>query len=432
MALGTTRLLIAKKFAHQPFTVRERYGPVEVVSTDLEAPSLTSEEILKQLEPEENLVLVLPGDLVIDPRALRALVRCGANSTLIDSAVPTSQAESSELLEPLELLEPSTTATATAGSFLCGPTLLDRNWLESHEGPLWPLLPAAIADGSVSTCDLATISTYAPELRKHLRPYCYRVRGENQCAENGRRAEQSSSAPNMDMAKQLLLDSTQKGALDIPAHFHAPIEKFAAWRLADTAVTPNQITGLTTLLAWIATWQFAVGNLLVGIGIALAVGVLDGVDGKLARLRIETSKVGELEHWLDFLYEWSWWVALAYHFSTSGALPNAWGFLGILAVAEVVDGLMKLSIIRTFGRTIDEMSSFDRSVRLVGGRRNIYVWILASWIIGGRPEFGFMVIPWLEAGTALIHAIRAPWLILTRRNMPLSTELETSKLEASQ
>jgi Phosphatidylglycerophosphate synthase len=41
----------------------------------------------------------------------------------------------------------------------------------------------------------------------------------------------------------------------------------------------------------------------VGIGLALIVGVLDGLDGKLARLKLETSKAGKLEHLFDALFE---------------------------------------------------------------------------------------------------------------------------------
>ena len=53
--------------------------------------------------------------------------------------------------------------------------------------------------------------------------------------------------------------------------------------------------------------------------------------------------------------------------------------------AEAVAGLAKLSVLRSCGRTIDEIGHFNRIVRLVGGRRNIYVWMFALGILFGIP-----------------------------------------------
>ena len=63
---------------------------------------------------------------------------------------------------------------------------------------------------------------------------------------------------------------------------------------------------------------FASGHLWWGRVLALLVGVLDGVDGKLARTKFETTESGKSEHSLDYLIELSWWTALAYHFHESG------------------------------------------------------------------------------------------------------------------
>jgi phosphatidylglycerophosphate synthase len=144
------------------------------------------------------------------------------------------------------------------------------------------------------------------------------------------------------------------------------------------------------------------------------VGVLDGVDGKLARLRLEFSEFGELEHWLDFLYEWSWWAALAYFFANSELLPNAWLYFGLLALFELVDGAAKLLNIRCFGRLIDEMSPIEGFVRIFGGRRNIYIWLMVIGTLMGKPESAYKLLPIWQGCTALLHWIRLPWLFATR------------------
>ena len=49
----------------------------------------------------------------------------------------------------------------------------------------------------------------------------------------------------------------------------------------------------------------------------------------------------------------------------------------LLLVAEGIYGFAKRSVNFTIGKLIDELKAFERFVRLVGGRRNIYGWILA-------------------------------------------------------
>ena len=48
----------------------------------------------------------------------------------------------------------------------------------------------------------------------------------------------------------------------------------------------------------------------------------------------------------------------------------------LLLVAEGIYGFAKGSVNFTIGKLIDELKAFERFVRLVGGRRNIYVWLL--------------------------------------------------------
>src|SRR5262245_66538989 len=105
--------------------------------------------------------------------------------------------------------------------------------------------------------------------------------------------------------------------------------------------------------------------------------VLNELDCKQARVKLETSNAGKLEHFFDALFENSWWLALAWHLSVSGELPDAFAYLGLLIGAEVLNALARASIVRYYGKSISELGSFDRILRLHGGRRSIYVWHLA-------------------------------------------------------
>jgi hypothetical protein len=61
--------------------------------------------------------------------------------------------------------------------------------------------------------------------------------------------------------------------------------------------------------------------------------------------------------------------------------PTPFSYLGLLIGAEVLNALARASIVRYYGKSISELGRFDRIFRLVGGRRNIYVWILALGLI---------------------------------------------------
>jgi hypothetical protein len=65
----------------------------------------------------------------------------------------------------------------------------------------------------------------------------------------------------------------------------------------------------------------------------------------------------------------------SWHFQVSSQMPRA------LGLASVTCGsrhrrFAKGSVNFTIGKLIDELKAFERFVRLVGGRRNIYVWLL--------------------------------------------------------
>ncbi len=92
----------------------------------------------------------------------------------------------------------------------------------------------------------------------------------------------------------------------------------------------------------------------------------------------------------------------------SGFRANCHGpsVLLLLLVAEGIDGFAKGSVNFTIGKLIDELKAFERFVRLVGGPRNIYVWILALGLILGTVAGAFKLIAWWEAVTAAVHLAR--------------------------
>jgi phosphatidylglycerophosphate synthase len=329
----------------------------------------------------------LRGDTVFDDRLLRTLATQKKQTALVDSGV-------APLLRRLVASVPK----SIRGKF-CGALILHSDWARTQNGPLEEILRNALPQQDFAVLDVAAQPLYSVTMRRGMRPFWFPV----------------PSPANQKLAERLLVNSAQKGALDFPAWVHAPIENFLVSHLCKTSITPNQLTLFCNIVAWTATILFATGRLISGTALALIVGVLDGLDGKLARIKVETSKSGKLEHWLDGLFEISWWTALAYHFRISGELPQAFYYLFLLLAAEAVDAIAKGSILLTYRKLIDELGPFDRAVRFVGGRRNVYVWILAVGILLGVPAKAFITIAWWEVVTAAVHVPRAAWALWSFR-----------------
>lgn len=248
------------------------------------------------------------------------------------------------------------------------------------------------------------VPTYVSRLRRHLRPY-WRVL----CTTEDRaRAERS------------ILDSAQKGVLDFPARFFHPIpENFLVRWAARTPVTPNQITVFTGLVAFVATYLFAAREFGWGLAIAFLVNVLDGVDGKLARVRLQESRYGDrLDHLLDVTFEFSWYVALGWGvMRATGQRTALWAGLGLVAVMAASRGVSGLYKWIT-GRQIHDHRAFDRAFRLVAGRRNIYTVMFVFGLAAGRLEEALYAGFGWGVATLTVYVVRTV-VALGARSKPL-------------
>jgi phosphatidylglycerophosphate synthase/GTP:adenosylcobinamide-phosphate guanylyltransferase len=211
------------------------------------------------------------------------------------------------------------------------------------------------------------------------------------------------TARDADEACGILLDYVQRRTLELPAQYFDPFFENPLIRcLAPTAITANQVTFATTLLGFAVAALYYTGWLRFGVLLAILVEILDGVDGKLARITRTTSKVGEYEHILDFFYENSWWLALGQFLSAKGS-PFAWIGALLLVAFDLADNIVYSIADVKWGRSVDNASPFLSRFRAVAGRRNIYSWMLLPGILVGRPlPFFYAVVVWSGA-TATIH-----------------------------
>ncbi len=242
------------------------------------------------------------------------------------------------------------------------------------------------------TIDVRDLPTYSRELRRSL-PLLWQ--------------EIDASTDRVALIR-LLVDASGKGHQDLPAMvINAPIEKALVRHLAPTRITPNQLTALCNVLAYGVAALLASGHLLLGALGGLIVGVVDGLDGRQARVQIRTSEVGRLEHLFDKIYELLWMVALAHALSKAYPDLHAWRGLSAWSVAYVLDSAAYDVVKWRTGTNLDESSRIDAAIRLVAGRRNVYTCMLLTGVLAGRPDLAWIAIVGWAMATAVVHGVRA-------------------------
>jgi phosphatidylglycerophosphate synthase len=278
----------------------------------------------------------------------------------------------------------------------CGPAWVTREFLFalSPAAPFFEELKNKIDNRKIDTVDAAAEDDYIITMRRRVRPVCFPAPPEQ----------------NRRLAERIILDSAQKGTLDLPAYFHAPIETGIISLLCKTRITPNQITIAGFIIGCGATVAFAAGRVGLGILAALIFGIVDGLDGKQSRVKIEMTERGKWEHHLDYLIENSWWAVIAFHLWRSSQFPNVFYFFTMLIGSHLLDEFAKRRAKMAKGRLLDDVTPFDRAFRLIAARRNVYVWILAcGFLLDAFPQSYAVICGW-AAFSAAVHLMRSIWI----------------------
>ena len=183
------------------------------------------------------------------------------------------------------------------------------------------------------------------------------------------------------------------------SYVNKPLEDLLVYLFAKLGfISADHITIMANVLAFYAVYLILTGRWDTGLVVMLIVTILDGVDGKLARLKGTPTKIGKLEHSLDFLYEQAWYVSLILIAYTSS--NNIW-VLGAGLAWLVADGYVRhvynLGWI-VVGFPLKNWGRIGRLVTIIDGRRNVYVWYAAiSYVITG----GFTLSIYLSLAHAL-------------------------------
>ncbi len=301
----------------------------------------------------------------------------------------------------------------TFGHAPAGLARLSKDCLEGLEGvvafSLTELIETAVAENRLPAYDLSQFDTYMDNLRRRVPPYAIRVEDEVTYRE----------------AETILKRTVQKGVLEVVGKFiHPPLEFGAVRLIAEKPITPNQITIVWVLLALSVIPLYLTGHLLLGTIFAALVGILDGVDGKLARLTLRFSEAGDkLDHISGTINDALWYMALGWYFSGGNlhSRPAMFAFLllGSYLIHRIVPGLFR----GFYAREIYDYEKIDEFARLIGARVNNNVWVFLIGILLGKARESFYVISVWMAITALWFIVRFAWVSYQHRGVEKQFEL---------
>jgi len=383
-------------------TCRGRRAQIEAAVTD--GRRLGMRVSYREMDGEEGLplgelaaleedLLLIDAHYLVEERILSALRQRGRPALAYDSSSLWMEGVS------VTVREGQVTSLGAEGGdgFFAGALFLSHQVLadlatSDLSGPPLAQLQGLAAHLQLEGVDINKLDAYVAEVRRQARLFWCRM----------------ASQEDVRQCKQALLAHAQKHTLDVVAwYINRPLEDWVIRRVADWPITPNQMSAVVSLVACVATGLFLSGWLLPGSLLTLIVNVLDGVDGKLARVKGLTTRLGYLEHSLDQLYEQSWYVAFSWAiFLRRG---DTWPLvLGLCALLfDSFARHISMQFRQVMGISLADYAPFDRLFRRFDGRRNIYTYYMLLGIIFRRPLHALMAMALHAAVTAIVYLLRA-------------------------
>jgi phosphatidylglycerophosphate synthase len=208
------------------------------------------------------------------------------------------------------------------------------------------------------------------------------------------------------VAERSLYAALRKGVdLDgfVAYHLLRPLARGLTRLLIGTRVTPNQVTLAALALGLIAAGAAAAGHFVAAGLLYWAGGLVDCVDGEIARLRLEGSRAGE---WLDSLADEA--ATFALMAGVGSALSGPFAALAVVGVVSGAASVGKLySDLNRLGLPIDTAQYpwfFARSAVRAGFlaravyaasflfKRDAYSTLVSLCLVAGVPRVAFLLL----------------------------------------
>lgn len=200
-----------------------------------------------------------------------------------------------------------------------------------------------------------------------------------------------------------LFAASYKGVTDAVTKYVWPRPARAVTRwCVRLGLSPNAVTLASLVLAVAALVLFQDGWLWSGLACAWGMTFLDTVDGKLARVTLTASRLGDaLDHGLDLIHPplwwWAWWA---------GAGGGDVGALAVVVAGYIALRAEEGLFLWRFGMELHVWHRFDSAFRLVTARRNPILVILTVALAAGMPAMGMQVVAGWTLVSLVVHGVR--------------------------
>ena len=274
------------------------------------------------------------------------------------------------------------------------PDLIDA--IPADAPDLRSVADALSATGRIAPVDEALFPAYVNKLRRSLPYWIYAV---------------NDAATRKRLERQMFWDN-YKGSTDLLTRYVFPpiVWPMTRW-CTRWGIHPNVVTAISIVLTVLAVPLFARGDFFLGFLCAYGMAVLDSVDGKIARVTLTDSAIGNiLDHGVDQVHPPFWYFAWAWGLgarSMQDPLYMAAVWLIVFYLGDrIVLGIAK----HRLGFALHAATRLDSQVRSFIARRNITMTIMALALLVGAGPAGFYVVAAWQGLTFAWHSMRTLWL----------------------
>ena len=214
---------------------------------------------------------------------------------------------------------------------------------------------------------------------------------------------------NVRAVEKRLFQGSYKGVTDLVTKYVWPTPARIVTRWCALAgITPNQVTMASLALVFVAMYLFWTGHFGWGLAAAWVMTFLDTVDGKLARVTLNSSPFGNIfDHGIDLIHPpfwwWAWWVGLN-HLGTPA--PFATETLWVILAGYWLQRGEEWIFLRLFGFHVHAWRPFDSFFRLITARRNPNLLLLTGACFFGRPDVGMLLVAAWTAISLVVHLVQ--------------------------
>lgn len=325
-------------------------------------------------------VLVLDGHAETDPRLIAFLAGTEGGLAAIDGE-----------------------GAGRAAAFVLRPELADH--IERQAASLTEIAQRLIAKGWLEALSQDRFPAFIAGLRRSVPYYLFGL----------------PDAAHAREVERFLFRSNYKGSTDFLTKWVYPP---LVWQLTLAATRwrlhPNWITLVSIILTFLAVPLFAQGEWLWGFLCAYGMSILDSVDGKVARVTMTDSALGNLmDHGLDIVHPPLWYFAIAWALAVAASWAQAWDAPVFQAAAwlfgfYVADRLVLAVSKARWGYGLHAHGAIDARIRTWISRRNMNLVLLTLGWLGGVTEIAFYAVVAWQGATLAWHIGRTIYLLATK------------------